>query len=104
MDSAIGPISSTGSMVQWDRAPLINTSGGVLVFTSALAGTTTFQAVLSPVPEPSGFWLLASGFWLLASGFWLSISGLVLVGGMLGARKAQNRGRGQAAGPADPTA
>jgi hypothetical protein len=51
--SAIGPITGSGSLVQWTTAPVV-TSGGTLVFNTATTDAT-FQAITmtTAVPEPA---------------------------------------------------
>lgn len=44
----IGPISGSGYLLQWDRDPLINTTGGILIFASG-SSDATFTAI----PEPA---------------------------------------------------
>lgn len=49
MLSSIGPITTTGEIVQWNTPP-VTTDGGVLVFNTALSVPATFEATL--IPEP----------------------------------------------------
>jgi hypothetical protein len=62
MLTGIGPISGTGSLLQWGEIPWIYTSGGYLFFTSSLsdhgAFPMTFTAQVA-VPEPSACAALA---------------------------------------------
>ncbi|MBN2271047.1 MAG: PEP-CTERM sorting domain-containing protein [Sedimentisphaerales bacterium] len=57
----IGPISGSGSLMQWTLTPLINTTGGILIFDSDSGVSTTFAAV----PEPATICLLGLGGFLL---------------------------------------
>ena len=63
--SSIGPITGSGSLVQWGLTPVV-TSGGTLVFTDR-STTLTFRAdVGNAIPEPGTFQLIALG--LLGAG------------------------------------
>ncbi|MFA5252105.1 MAG: PEP-CTERM sorting domain-containing protein [Phycisphaerae bacterium] len=52
----IGPISGSGSLVQWTYTPLINTTGGILEFDNG-----TYNATFTAVPEPATMCLLGLG-------------------------------------------
>ena len=63
--SSIGPITGSGSLLQWASAPVV-TSAGTLVFNNS-STTLTFQAVVgNAIPEPGTFQLIALG--LLGAG------------------------------------
>jgi len=57
----IGPISGSGRLMQWAYTPLINTTGGILIFDSDSGVSTTFTAI----PEPATICLLGLGGLLL---------------------------------------
>lgn len=59
LQSSIGPISGTGSLLQWSSSP-VNTSGGVLVFNNGVSDTRFTASVASSVPEPSSWALLGT--------------------------------------------
>ncbi len=58
MLSSIGPLSGTGSLIQWTTSP-VNTTGGVLVFNSGQSNPATFRATI--IPEPASMTLIAIG-------------------------------------------
>jgi hypothetical protein len=58
MLTSIGPVSGTGTLIQWTSSP-VNTTGGVLVFTSGQSNPATFQATI--IPEPASMTLIAIG-------------------------------------------
>ena len=65
MLSSIGPLSGLGTLTQWTSHPVL-TTGGTLTFQHE-TNSTTFQATITPTPEPSTLVLLiASVFGLLA--------------------------------------
>ncbi len=65
MNTAIGPITGSGELLQWNDPfqPEVNTTGGVLFFNDA-STPLTFQA--SVVPVPAAIWLFGSGLLGLA--------------------------------------
>jgi len=62
MRTSIGPITGQGGILQWSLHPLIETSGGTLIFNDG-ATPLTFKAV---VPEPPSMFLVVSGL----AGIW----------------------------------
>ena len=60
MTTSIGPITGTGSLIQWTNSPIL-TNLGVLVFNNR-SSATTFTATVASVAEPSSFALLGIGF------------------------------------------
>lgn len=56
-DTSIGPISGSGTLIQWNLGD-IATTGGILIFTGDTT-SATFQATV--VPLPAAAWLLGSG-------------------------------------------
>jgi death-on-curing protein len=61
---SIGPISSTGRLLQWNDSSDVITSGGIQTFLDRNS-PATFTATI--IPEPSGFVLLASLLFFLLS-------------------------------------
>jgi len=57
----IGPISGSGSLMQWANTPLINTTGGILFFNTDPDVSATFTAI----PEPATICLVGLGGLLL---------------------------------------
>lgn len=59
--TSIGPVAGSGDLLQFGLPfdPVI-TSGGQLLFTDS-TGPVTFQATVTPVPEPSSMLLLSAG-------------------------------------------
>jgi hypothetical protein len=55
---SIGPVTGTGTILQWELDPPMQTDGGELVFRDSLGASATFQAI---VPEPSNCVLAAIG-------------------------------------------
>jgi hypothetical protein len=59
MTSPIGPLTGdTFGLEQWNRTPLVDTTGGILIFNDG-GGPATFTATM--VPEPAALCLLAFG-------------------------------------------
>jgi len=52
----IGPISGDAYLLQWDRDPLINTTGGILIFADGSS-----DAVFTAIPEPATLGMLVVG-------------------------------------------
>jgi hypothetical protein len=50
MLSPIGPVSGSGKLIQWTSTPLINTTGGILIFNSDYSTNATFTMSVVPVP------------------------------------------------------
>ena len=56
MLNPIGPISGSGSLMQWTNIPQINTTGGILAFDSGSS-----YAIFTAIPEPGTVLLLSLG-------------------------------------------
>jgi len=61
LDASIGPLFAFGLLNQWTALPLVDTTGGILIFDDTIGQDSpgSFQAIL--VPEPQPFALLAGG-------------------------------------------
>ncbi len=56
MLTPIGPVTGPGGLLQWGLNPLIQTTGGVLIFNDAVVPNATFTAI----PEPAALTLLGA--------------------------------------------
>lgn len=63
MMSSIGPVSGIASLIQWDLSPVYTTAGVLSFNSNSTAGT--FQASISPVPEPATYAMLIAGLGFL---------------------------------------
>jgi hypothetical protein len=65
MLTSIGPITGSGSLIQWDSEPVV-TSGGILAFNTA-STSATFEASVGAlaIPEPETYALMMAGLGLL---------------------------------------
>lgn len=67
MMNSIGPVDGIGKLIQWDGfgtdpdLDLVMTSEGILSFNDSFDVAATFQATVSPIPEPSTYALLLVG-------------------------------------------
>ena len=67
MMNSIGPVDGIGKLIQWDGfgidpdIDLVMTSEGILSFNDSFDVAATFQATVSPIPEPSTYALLLVG-------------------------------------------
>lgn len=64
--SSIGPISTTGTLLQWAFQD-VYTDGGVLVFNDAPDTQATFQAIVGAVPEPETWGMLLAGLGVIGT-------------------------------------
>lgn len=70
MLNSIGPVNGIGALLQWHDLGLdpVLTSEGILFFTDNANVNATFQATVSPIPEPSTYIMLLVGLgfiWLV---------------------------------------
>lgn len=61
LDASIGPLIAFGLLNQWMALPLMNTTGGILIFDQTIGQSSpgSFRAIL--VPEPNPLALFAAG-------------------------------------------
>lgn len=65
MLNSIGPVNGIGELIQWHDFDQIMTSEGILIFTENANVKATFQATVSPIPEPSTYAMLLVGLGML---------------------------------------
>jgi hypothetical protein len=76
LDASIGPLFAFGLLNQWTALPLIDTTGGILIFDDTIGQDSpgSFQAILVPEPQPLA--LLAGGAiglgWSVRKRTWLT--------------------------------